>query len=106
MDESYTPSERRGYRRVAIAVVLLMLGVGLFPATAALLDESSEGWILPLFVLVMVVIGALMWAYVPLFVGETRHIAHRAAVGAGAGLVAAAAALAVYWALLNGYSGA
>ncbi|MFS0886788.1 hypothetical protein [Aeromicrobium sp. 179-A 4D2 NHS] len=106
MDDSYSPSERRGYRRVAIAGVLMLLAIGLLPATAAVLDEVAEDWVLPVYVVVMLVIGALMWAFLPVVVGETRHVAHRALVGACAGLACAAVAMLVFFALLNGYSGA
>ncbi|MBC9226620.1 hypothetical protein GL325_09815 [Aeromicrobium sp. 636] len=105
MDDSYSPSERRGYRRIAIAGVLLLLALGLFPATAAVFDETNEGAILPVFVLLMVVVGALLWVFVPAIAGEGHRLGHRVVVGAGAGLTAAAVAALVFYALLNGYSG-
>lgn len=106
MDDSYSPAERRGYRRVVIAAGLGLLALVLFPTTSAFLDETREGWVLPVFVAVMVVVGALVWAFVPMVVGETRHVAHRAAVGAVAGLGAALMAMLVFYLLLRGYSGA
>ncbi|MCD9154878.1 hypothetical protein [Aeromicrobium duanguangcaii] len=105
MDDSYTPSERRGYRRIAIVGVLLLLALGLFPATAAVFDETNEGAILPVFVLVMILVGALLWVFVPAIAGEGRRLGHRIAVGAAAGLAAAAVAVIVFYSLLNGYSG-
>lgn len=106
MDDDYTTSERRGYRRVAIAALLVIVAIGLFPTTAALLDETDENLILPVFVAVMVALGALLWVFVPALAGERRRLGHRIAVGAAAGLAAAAVAILVFFALLNGYSGA
>jgi uncharacterized RDD family membrane protein YckC len=104
--DDYTPSQRRGYRRLAVAAILVLLALGLFPAAAAVLDERSEGWILPLFVLVMLVSGALLWTFVPGTTDATRTTGHRVAVGCAAGLGAAILAIVVFYALLNGYSGA
>lgn len=105
MQDSYSPSERRGYRRVAIALVLVLLSLGLFPATAAVFDETREGWIVPVFVVAMVAIGVLLWTFVPLAAGERRRLGHRVGMGALAGALAAAVALGVFFALLHGYSG-
>ncbi|WP_313408618.1 hypothetical protein [Aeromicrobium sp.] len=106
MDDHTSPPQRRDYRRVAIGALLVIVAIGLFPTTAAVLDESNEDWILPVFVAVMVALGALLWVLVPAVAGERSRIAHRVAVGGAAGLAAAVAAIIVFYALLNGYSGA
>jgi hypothetical protein len=105
MDQLSSP-ERRGYRRVAVVGILVLLALGLFPSTAAVLDEANEDLILPLFLLVMVVAGMLLWSLVPGLTDGTRSRAHLVGIGAVLGLVAAAVAIAVFFALLNGYSGA
>lgn len=104
--EQYSPPERRGYRRFAVAGILFLLALGLFPATAAVLDDSNENLILPLFVAVMVVAGVLMWVLVPGVSSRPHSRGRLAGLGALAGLIAAGIAIAVFFALLNGYSGA
>lgn len=104
--DDYSRSERRGYRRVVIAAVLVFVALGLFPMTAAVLDGAGEGLILPVFVVAMVALGAVLWIFVPAVTGEQPRAAHRVAVGGGAGLVAALVAIVVFYALLNGFSGA
>ncbi|GAA3545454.1 hypothetical protein AFL01nite_15460 [Aeromicrobium flavum] len=104
--EQLSPPERRGYRRITVGVILVLLALGLFPSTAAVLDEANEDLILPLFVAVMVVAGMLLWSLVPGLSDGSRSRGHLVAVGAVAGLVSAGVAIAVFYALLNGYSGA
>lgn|SRR5690349_18543915 len=104
--EQYSPPERRGYRRFAVGGILLLLALGLFPATAAVLDETNENLILPLFVVVMVVVGALLWSLIPGLSSRPHDRGRLAGLGALGGLLAAGAALLVFFALLNGYSGA
>lgn len=104
--DDYSRSERRGYRRVVIGAVLVFVALGLFPTTAAVLDGVGDSWILPAFVALMVALGAALWVFVPALAGERPRIAHRVAVGAAAGLAAALVAIVVFYALLNGFSGA
>lgn len=104
--EQYSPPERRGYRRVAVSTILVLLALGIFPSAAAVLDESHEEWILPLFLVVMVAAGALLWSLVPGMSGGTSGRGRLVGIGAIAGLIAAGVALAVFYALLSGYSGA
>src|SRR5690606_17926771 len=104
--DQMTPPGRRGYRRITVGGILVLLALGLFPSTAAVLDESAEDLILPLFLLVMVIAGVLMWSLVPGLSDDSRSRSHRAGIGAVVGLVAAGVAIAVFFALVNGYSGA
>lgn len=105
-DTEYSPPQRRGYHRFVVAGILVLLGLGLFPATAAVLDAADENLILPVFVIVMVVAGALAWSLVPGLSSRPHERGRLAGIGAGIGLLAAATAIAVFFALLNGYSGA
>lgn len=104
--EQYSPPERRGYRRVAVCAILVLLALGLFPSAAAILDESNEEWILPLFLVAMVIAGGLLWSLVPGMSDGSSSRGRLVGIGVLAGLIAAGVALAVFFALLNGYSGA
>ena len=79
--------------------------IGRVHATAAVLDETNENFILPLFVVVMVVVGALLWSLIPGLSSRPHDRGRLAGLGALGGLLAAGAALLVFFALLNGYSG-
>ncbi len=104
--EQYSPTERRGYRRFAVAGILFLLALGLFPATAAVLDDTAESLILPLFIAVMVVAGMLMWSLVPGVSSRPHSRSRLVGIGALVGLIAAGIAIGAFFALLNGYSGA
>ncbi len=104
--EQQTPSERRGYHRIVVAAILVLLALGLFPATAAVLDESHGSLIIPVFALVMAVSGVLLWTLTPQMAAAGVPVGRRVVTGAVMGLVAAAVAGAVFFLLVNGFSGA
>ncbi len=94
-------------QRVLGLVVLLAAGVFSLPLAAIPFDgEGSENWILPLHLGGMAIIGAGVSLLVPGLVGEEASQAKRVWVGAAIGVGMALLGVAVFFLLLNGFSGA
>ena len=94
-------------QRVVGIVVLLVLGGLVWPLTALFLDdEGSENWIVPIGLLAAMAIGAAVTVALPALARAGAPAARRAVTGAWWGLLASFAGIAVFWFLLNGFSGA
>ena len=94
-------------RRIAALLVLLVLGVISLPLVASVLDgEGTENWILPVQLLLMAGAGAVAGWAVPSLGGaeatRRRGIVGGAAIGVGCAVLG----LAIFFVLLNGFSGA
>ena len=98
-------------KRLLAVILLLVLGILSLPLAALPFDgEGSEGWILPLQLGAMALVGAAVGLAVPELAGESpagsAGRGRTVAVGVGAGLAAAVVGLLVFWLLLNGFDGA
>lgn len=92
--------------RVVTALVLLALGVLSLPLTALVFDEAGqEGWIIPVQIVVMALIGAGVGLIVPSLAGVGASKARSAVVGAAVALVGVAISLVLFFVLLNGIDG-
>lgn len=100
------PPTRRDYRRVVAILGLIALALATLPASAALTDEVNDGLVVPLHLLVMTLAGIVVWTFTPAVAKPGSSVARRVVIGAGVGLASAAAAMAVFYLLLNGFSGA
>lgn len=94
-------------QRVAAVVVLLVLGVLSLPFVALFLDgEATQGWIIPVQLALMALVGVLVGRLVPALAGPGATPTRATAVGALAGLGAAALGLLLFFLLLSGIGGA
>jgi hypothetical protein len=94
-------------RRIAALLVLLVLGVISLPLVASVLDgEGTENWILPVQLLLMAGAGALAGWAVPGLGGEQATRGRGVVAGAAIGVGCAVLGLAIFFFLLNGFSGA
>ncbi|MGA8047662.1 MAG: hypothetical protein WCA30_15490 [Dermatophilaceae bacterium] len=92
--------------RIAAVVVLLALGVLSLPLVAIVFDEAGqEGWIIPVQVVVMALIGAGIGMLVPALAGAGASRARAAVVGALIALVGVAISLVLFVLLLDGLGG-
>ncbi|MCY4725625.1 hypothetical protein NYO98_04980 [Nocardioides sp. STR2] len=96
----------RSAQRVVGIVALLVLGVLSLPATAVVLDEGAENWIVPVQLVGMAAVGTAITVALPGLAREGAPAGRRAMTGAWWGLLAAFAGVVVFWLLLNGLSGA
>ena len=86
-------------------VVLLAAGVICLPLAATFLDDQgSENWIRPADVAGVALLGGLLGAWLPGFVGGTTR--RRVLVGAAYGVAAAAVGVLLFFLLLSGFEGA
>lgn len=101
--------------KVVAVVGLLVLGVVALPVLATFLDgQGTENLILPADVVVMAVIGALVWRFLPAPAPAGAHSGQEPVaggvrtllVGAAVGVGAAVVGLLVFFLLLSGFSGA
>ena len=89
-----------------MAVVLLALGVLSLPLVAIVLDSpGQEGWIIPVQVVVMALIGAGIGMLVPALAGSGASRARAATVGALIALLGVAISLVMFYLLLDGLGG-
>lgn len=94
-------------QRVLGLVVLLAAGVFSLPLAAIPFDgQGGEDWILPLQVGGMALVGAGVSLLLPGLVGADASRSRRAWVGAAIGVGMALLGVAVFFLLLNGFSGA
>ena len=94
-------------QRVVGIVVLLVAGMLSLPVAAYFLDDrSTENWIVPVQLLLMVVTGAAVTVALPALARAGAEPPRRALTGIWWGLLAAFAGVAVFWLLLNGFGGA
>ena len=92
--------------RVVVSSALLALGILSLPLVAIVLDDpGQEGWIIPVQVAVMAVVGAGIGVLVPLLAGVGASRARSAVVGVGIALVGVAVSLVLFVLLLNGLDG-
>ena len=93
--------------RVGAAVVLLALGVLSLPLVAIIFDgPGQEGWIIPVQIVVMALIGTGVGFLVPSLAGVGASRGRSALVGAVIALVGVAISLVLFFLLLNGIDGA
>ncbi len=85
---------------------LVVLGIVLLPMCAFVLDVIDENLIAPVHVALMLAAGAAAWTFVPGLAATESSTGRRVAVGAAIGFGAALAAYALFFLLLNGFSGA
>lgn len=89
-----------------MAVVLLALGVLSLPLVAIVFDSpGQEGWIIPVQVVVMALIGAGIGMLVPALAGSGASRARAATVGALIALLGVAISLVMFYLLLDGLGG-
>ena len=89
-------------RAVALAV-LLVTGILSLPVVAALLDGgSTEGWVVPVQLLLMAVVGAVVGRLLPGIAGAGASPGRGALVGAVVGVATALATAVVFMVLLGG----
>lgn len=100
------PPTRRDYRRVVAVLGLIVLALATLPASAALTDEVDDGLVVPLHLLVMTLAGIVVWTFAPAVARPGSSVARRVGIGAVVGVGSAAVAVAVFFLLLNGFSGA
>jgi len=87
---------------VALAV-LVVTGVLSLPVVAAVLDgDETEGWVVPVQLLLMAVVGGVVGRLLPGLAGPGSSPGRGALVGAVVGVVAALATAVVFMALLGG----
>lgn len=94
-------------QRVVGALVLLVAGILSLPIVASFLDgANTEGWIIPVQLLLMAVIGAVVTITLPALAPPGVSTGVRAFTGVGWGVIAALVGLLVFFFLLNGFDGA
>ncbi|KAB7745151.1 hypothetical protein GA707_04100 [Nostocoides sp. F2B08] len=92
--------------RVVVTLGLLALGVLSLPLVAIVFDgEGQEGWIIPVQVVLMALVGAGVGLLVPTLAGEGASRTRSAVVGAVIALVGVAVGLVLFFLLLNGLDG-
>jgi hypothetical protein len=92
--------------RIGATVVLLALGVLSLPLVAIVFDDpGQEGWIIPVQIAVMALIGAGIGVLVPALAGPGASRARAATVGALIALLGVAISLVLFVVLLNGLGG-
>ncbi len=93
-------------RGVAL-VILILAGIVSLPVAAAFLDgEGTENWIIPVQLVGMAAVGAVVGRLLPGLAGAGATSARSTWIGALAGVVAALVGVALFFLLLNGFSGA
>ena len=92
--------------RIGAVVALLALGVLSLPLVAMVFDApGQEGWIIPVQIVVMTLIGAGVGLLVPAFAGARASRARAATVGALVALLGVAISLVLFVVLLRGLGG-
>jgi hypothetical protein len=98
---------RVGAQRAVALVLLVAAGIVSLPVAAAFLDgESTENLILPVQVAGMAVLGAIIGSLLPGVAGAGSSRKRGATWGALVGVAAALVGVALFFLLLNGFSGA
>ncbi len=97
----------RAAQRAVGIVVLLALGMLSLPVSAYVLDgPDTDGWIVPVQLFAMAVLGAAVTIGLPGLARDGAGVGRRALTGAWWGLLAAFVGVVVFWFLLNGLRGA
>ena len=97
--------ERIAGQRTVALLILLVVGVVSLPVAAYFLDSPGrENWIVPAQLLAMAAIGALVGRLFPGIAGSSGS--RPVLVGAITGVVMALVGVAIFFLLLNGFSGA
>ncbi|MEO5609873.1 MAG: hypothetical protein ABIQ61_06750 [Ornithinibacter sp.] len=87
-------------------LLLIAATLGL-PLVASVLDgPGTENWIIPVYLLVMAVIGTAVTLALPAMARAGAPTGMRALTGAAWGMLLALIGVLVFWLLLNGFHGA
>jgi len=90
--------------RILVGAFLVLLGIFSLPLVALVFDEAGqEGWIIPVQVVVMTLVGAAVGYALPLLAGEGAARSRGALVGVVTTLVGVALGLVMYFILLSGF---
>ena len=102
-----TAGSKTGIQRASALALLVATGVVSLPVVAAFLDgESTENLIIPVQLALMAGVGAAVGYLLPGVADAGARRARSAAFGALVGVAAAVASVALFFLLLNGFSGA
>jgi hypothetical protein len=94
-------------QRVVGVLVFLVVGVLSLPVVAYVFDgQGSENWIVPVQLLLMAAVGAGVTVALPALARDGATTQRRALLGVVWGLLAAVAAVALFFLLLSGFRGA
>lgn len=94
-------------QRVIGVLLLLVAGMASLPLAALPFDgEGSENWIVPVQLAAMAAVGAAVSMLLPGLAGDGVTTSRRVWVGAALGIAMALVGVAVFFPLLNGFSGA
>jgi hypothetical protein len=95
-----------GQRIVAI-LILLVAGVLSLPVSAAFFDgEGSENWIVPVQLAAVAAVGAVVGALLPGLAGADSSRGRAMRIGAVVAVGMAVLGVAIFFVILNGFSGA
>lgn len=90
--------------RIVVGAFLVLLGIFSLPLVALVFDQAGqEGWIIPVQVVVMTLVGAAVGYALPLLAGEGAARTRGTLVGVVTALVGVAIGLVMYFILLNGF---
>ena len=90
--------------RIVVGAFLVVLGVLSLPLTAMVFDDAGqEGWIIPVQVVVMALVGAAVGYAVPQLAGDGAARTRGSLVGVLIALVGVVIGLVMYFILLSGF---
>lgn len=90
--------------RLVVGAFLVLLGIFSLPLVALVFDEGGqEGWIIPVQVILMTLVGAAVGYALPLLAGEGAERSRGALVGVLTALLGVAIGLVMYFILLSGF---
>ena len=90
--------------RILVGAFLVLLGIFSLPLVAIVLDgDGQEGWISPVQVVLVTLVGAAVGYALPLLAGEGALRSRGALIGVLTGLVGVVLGLVMYFLVLSGF---
>ena len=90
--------------RILVGAFLVLLGIFSLPLVAIVLDgDGQEGWIIPVQVVLVTLVGAAVGYALPLLAGEGALRSRGALIGVLTGLVGVVLGLVMYFLVLSGF---
>jgi len=90
--------------RILVGAFLVLLGIFSLPLVAVVLDgDGQEGWIIPVQVVLVTLVGAAVGYALPLLAGEGALRSRGALIGVLTGLVGVVLGLVMYFLVLSGF---